>query len=449
MAVDIVIPEVGESITEGTITTWYVKVGDAVEVDQPLFELETDKISTDVPSPSAGVITEIVSGDGEDVMIGATVARLDTDAAGAAPKAEAKQEQKGKPNTEATAEATPKEANTKESANAASAPEPQHPAGGGDRPLPPASRKLIEEHGLDASRIQGSGKDGQILKGDVLAYIDQQGTSEQAQMSTLAATSPVAVPDARKSSASGTPRSSAPPPAPAGGRSTRRVPMSRLRRRIAERLKEVQNTAAILTTFNEVDMKPVMDLRNTYKQAFQDRHGVKLGFMSFFVKAAIEALKEFPAVNGSIDGTDIVYNDFYDIGIAVSSDRGLVVPVVRDADRLSFAEVEKGIGDLAVAARDGNLSLDQLSGGTFTITNGGTFGSMLSTPILNAPQSAILGMHNIVKRPWVVGDSIEIRPIMYVALSYDHRIIDGAQAVRFLVKIKEILEDPARLLLEV
>ena len=440
MAVDIVIPEVGESITEGTITTWYVKVGDAVEVDQPLFELETDKISTDVPSPSAGVITEIVSGDGEDVMIGATVARLDTDAAGAAPKAEAKPAEKPAPEAKAAPKAEPK-------------PEPaaakDAPVGGGDRPLPPASRKLIEEHGLDASRIQGSGKDGQILKGDVLAYIDQQGTSEQAQMSTLAATAPVSVPDARKGSASGTPRSSAPPPAPTGGRSTRRVPMSRLRRRIAERLKEVQNTAAILTTFNEVDMKPVMDLRNTYKQAFLDRHGVKLGFMSFFVKAAIEALKEFPAVNGSIDGTDIVYNDFYDIGIAVSSDRGLVVPVVRDADRLSFAEVEKGIGDLAVAARDGNLSLEQLSGGTFTITNGGTFGSMLSTPILNAPQSAILGMHNIVKRPWVVGNSIEIRPIMYVALSYDHRIIDGAQAVRFLVKIKEILEDPARLLLEV
>jgi len=420
---EVTIPEVGESITEGTISTWYVKVGDAVAVDQPLFELETDKITTDVPSPVGGVVTELLAGDGDDVLVGAVVATIDESAdapAAAPPKAE--------------------EAPTQTAAPTAPAPAPST-----DMPLPPASKRLVAEHGLDPKDITGTGKRGQILKEDVQAHLAASGASDQAAFAGTMA----AIPAISASATAGTPRSSAPPPSTtASGRATRRVPMTRLRRRIAERLKEVQNTAAILTTFNEVDMKPVMDLRSRYKQAFLDKHGVKLGFMSFFVKASIEALKEFPAVNGFIDGTDIVYNDFYDVGIAVSSKRGLVVPVLRDADRLSFAEVEQGIGNLAVAARDGALTLDQLSGGTFTITNGGTFGSMLSTPIINAPQSAILGMHNIVKRPWVVGDSIEVRPIMYVALSYDHRIIDGAQAVRFLVKIKEVLEDPARLLLD-
>lgn len=403
---DIVIPEVGESITEGTISTWYVKVGEAVAVDQALFELETDKITTDVPSPVGGVVTELLAADGEDVLVGAVVARIDESAA-AAPSA-------------------PPE---KSAAMAASPAPMAAPAPSGDMPLPPATRRMVQEHGADASKISGSGVRGQILKGDVQAYMAADSTNESREGSL---TSIPALPAATST-----------------GRATRRVPMTRLRRRIAQRLKEVQNSAAILTTFNEVDMKPVMDLRSKYKQAFIDKHGNKLGFMSFFVKAAIEALKEFPAVNGIIDGDDIVYNDFYDVGIAVSSKRGLVVPVLRDADRLSFAEIEQGISGLAVAARDGALTLDQLSGGTFTITNGGTFGSMLSTPIINAPQSAILGMHNIVKRPWVVGDSIEIRPIMYLALSYDHRIIDGSQAVRFLVKIKQLLEDPARLLLEV
>ena len=412
---DIVIPEVGESITEGTISTWYVKAGDAIAADQPLFELETDKITTDVPSPVGGVVTELLASDGDDVLIGAVVARVDESQAGAAASAP-------KAPTASAPEAPTAKVPSPEPAKEA-------PAASTDMPLPPASRRMVEEHGVDPSKVTGSGVRGQILKEDVQSYLDKA----SAAGSTIAAIPPVPAASAQGSA----------------GRSTHRVPMTRLRRRIAERLKEVQNTAAILTTFNEVDMKPVMDLRSQYKQAFLDKHGTKLGFMSFFVKAAIEALKEFPAVNGYIDGSDIVYNDFYDVGIAVSSKRGLVVPVLRDADRLSFAEIEKGIGDLAGAARDGNLTLDQLSGGTFTITNGGTFGSMLSTPIINAPQSAILGMHNIVKRPWVVGDSIEIRPIMYVALSYDHRIIDGAQAVRFLVKIKQVLEDPARLLLEV
>ena len=414
MSVDIVIPEIGESVTEGTITTWYVAVGDAVAVDQPLFELETDKITTDVPAPAAGVITELLAADGDDVAVGAVVARLEP---GAGPAVTAPTPSEAIPQPAAPVVSTVADAL----------------APTGDMPLPPASRRLIEESGADASQIQGTGKRGQILKGDVVDYLDKP-RSEQATIAAIPSVAPV-------------PTSSA--PAPQTGRATRRVPMTRLRRAIAKRLKDVQNTAAILTTFNEVDMKPMLDLRAKYKDAFLKKHDAKLGFMSFFMKASIEALKDFPAVNGFIDGKDIVYNEFYDVGVAVSSPRGLVVPVVRDADRLSFAEIEKTIGNLATAARDGALTLDQMSGGTFTITNGGVFGSMLSTPIINAPQSAILGMHNIVQRPWVVDGQVEVRPIMYVALSYDHRIIDGAQAVRFLVRIKQLIEDPARLLLEV
>ncbi len=391
MPFDIVIPEIGESITEGTISTWYVQVGDSIAVDQPLFELETDKITTDVPSPTAGVITEILTGDGADVAVGAVVARIDDSASPAA--------------------------------TAPVATEPAPP------PLPPATRRVLAEEGVDPAAVTGTGRRGQILKGDVIDHLASPTSGGTISMiPTVEPTSQVAT---------------------GSGRSVRRVPMTRLRRRIAERLKEVQNTAAILTTFNEVDMAPLLALRAKYKETFADKHGVKLGFMGFFIKACVEALKDFPAVNGFIDGTDIVYNDYYDIGVAVSSERGLVVPVVRDADRLGFADIEKRIGELAKAARDGALTLEQLSGGTFTVTNGGTFGSMLSTPIINAPQSAILGMHNIVKRPWVVEDAIEVRPIMYLALSYDHRIIDGAQAVRFLVRIKQLIEDPARLLLEV
>ena len=432
MSVDVVIPEIGESVTEGTITSWYVAVGDSVSVDQPLFELETDKITTDVPSPVAGTITELLAGDGEDVAVGAVVARLE---AGDGPVVVAPV---SAPKPRAADSVSP----TQVAPVVSTVADALGPAGE-DMPLPPATRRAIEEAGLDPADIQGTGRRGQILKGDVIAHVAR---SEQAALGATIASIPSVAPVAT----AGTPRSSAPGPVTTGaGRATRRVPMTRLRRRIAERLKEVQNTAAILTTFNEVDMKPMMDLRSRYKDAFLKKHDVKLGFMSFFAKAAIEALKDYPAVNGYIDGKDIVYNEFYDIGVAVSSPRGLVVPVVRDADRLSFAEVEKSIGDLARAARDGALTLDQLSGGTFTITNGGVFGSMLSTPIINAPQSAILGMHNIVQRPWVVDGEIVVRPIMYVALSYDHRIIDGAQAVRFLVRIKQLIEDPARLLLEI
>ena len=436
MSVDVIIPELGESISEGTIVVWLVKVGDSVDIDQPLLELETDKVTAELPAPTAGVITERLFEEGADVDVGAVVARIDPDGDRAAPPVEA----------------------------AAPA-----PAAAPDQPLSPAVRRLVLEHRLDPSTIPPTGKGGRLLKGDVLAAIESgaagppmgpdgpeldEGSfaSTLAEMPVLAAEPAPAVQVATDIATKPPPptstRAEVRPPA-AGERTVRRVRMTRMRRAIARRLKEVQNEAAILTTFNEVDMKPVMDLRSRYKEAFAAKHGVKLGFMSFFVKAVIEALKEYPAVNGSIDGDELLFHDYFDVGVAVSSETGLVVPVVRDADRLSFAEVEQTIGDLARAARDGSLTLSQLEGGTFSITNGGTFGSMLSTPILNPPQSGILGMHNIVKRPWVVGDAIEVRPIMYVALSYDHRIVDGSTAVRFLVKIKQLLEDPARLLLEV
>ncbi|MEE2828421.1 MAG: 2-oxoglutarate dehydrogenase complex dihydrolipoyllysine-residue succinyltransferase [Myxococcota bacterium] len=454
MATDIIIPEIGESITEGTILTWLVAAGEAVQVDQPLLELETDKVTAEIPSPVDGVLTEILFEAGADVSVGAVVARVDAAAAG-----------QSKP--EPTAPAASK--------NSSKEDEPPPPPSNLP-PLSPAVRRLVTEHGLDPTQITGSGKGGRILKADVLDHIeeakDEEGDknvlpADASPRSTLASipldvlelglpeASPATELKEEASPRSGSDNTPVRPPDPSvsrtgisSGRPARRVRMTRMRRAIARRLKEVQETAAILTTFNEVDMTAVMELRRRYQESFQARHKVKLGFMSFFVKAAVEALKDFPALNGEIDGDDLVFHQSYDIGVAVSSDRGLVVPVLRDADRLSFAEIEQNISQLAQAARDGDLSLEQLSGGTFSITNGGIFGSMLSTPILNPPQSGILGMHNIVRRPVAVGDQVEIRPVMYLALSYDHRIVDGAQAVRFLVKIKEVIEDPARLLLE-
>lgn len=432
MLIDIVVPELGESITEGTITTWLVQVGDAVTEDQPLLELETEKVTAELPAPKGGVLREIVVGDGEDVPVGAVVGRIEVGATASAP-----------------------------AKSPAAAPVAVAPAVA--VPLSPAVRRLVEEHRLDASQIPATGKDGRLVKADVLDFM----SADEGDPATGLGSESGAVPDTG-SERFGTGLSTiavapvgldlpgrkaadaaAPPPLEPTGRGTRRVKMTRLRRAIARRLKEVQNSAAMLTTFNEVDMQPVMEMRARYKDRFIDRHGVKLGFMGFFVKAAVESLKRYPAINGSVDGDHIVYNDFFDVGVAVSSKRGLVVPVIRDADRLSFAEVEQEIRGLAGSARDGKLTLEQLSGGTFTITNGGVFGSMLSTPIINGNQSAILGMHNIVKRPWVVGDKVEVRPVMYLALSYDHRIVDGSEAVRFLVTIKDIIEDPARLLLEV
>ncbi len=421
MIVDVVIPALGESITEGTISTWHVAVGDVVTEDQPLCEVETDKVTTDLPSPRAGRIEALLVEAGADVPVGATVARIDTE---------------GRVST--SAPISPSPLPTSSSPIPASVHSPEPPS------LTPAGRQLVKEHGLDPAAVaKASAPAPRVGRGEVLTYLEQRPT-------------PAPPPPVAPLPAVGTPGSSSRPlpslpsrPTGMAGRSVRRVPMTRLRKRIAERLKEVQNTAAILTTFNEIDMSVVVDLRKTHGEEFQKAHGVKLGFMSFFVKASIEALKEFPALNGQIDGGDIVYNEFYDIGVAVSTDRGLVVPVIRDADRLSFAEVEKAVNQLGEAARTGSLTLEQLDGGTFSVTNGGVFGSLLSTPILNAPQSGILGMHTITRRPVAVGDKVEIRPIMFVALSYDHRIVDGAQAVRFLVKIKQILENPTRLLLEI
>ncbi len=427
MATDVLVPNLGESITEGTITTWLVEVGEYVDVDQPLLELETDKVTAELPAPKAGVLIEKRFADGDDVDVGAIVGVLDETAA-------------------PTKTADPSHA-PPQSTHAAEVP----PADA--LKMMPAAQHLAKELGLDPATIAGTGKGGRITKGDVLAASARAdaaeptrgaATQERAPESTLAAMASVDMELPQLGPSTPLPPT---PPTPAG-RAERRVRMTRMRRAIATRLKDVQNTAAILTTFNEVDMGAIMALRSEFKEAFLKRHGVKLGFMSFFVKACVEGLKEFQAVNGRIDGDDIIYNDFYDVGVAVSSERGLVVPVVRDADHLSFAEVEQTISQLAGAARGGSLTLSQLEGGTFSITNGGIFGSMLSTPIINAPQSAILGMHNIVQRPMAVNGKVEIRPIMYVALSYDHRIVDGRQAVGFLVKVKGLLEDPARLLLE-
>ena len=407
MTADIVVPTLGESVTEATVAQWLKQPGDAVQVDDPLVELETDKVTLEVNASAAGVLSEVLAGEGDSVEVGAILGRIGKGSAAAkAALAPAK--------TAAPAKATPeKKADGKD--------------GTADGPLSPAVRKLIADNALDPSQIAGSGKDGRITKEDVLAAIAGKGE-------TPPAPSP-AQPAAAAATESG-PREE-------------RVRMTRLRKRIAERLKEAQNTAAMLTTFNEADMGAVMDLRKRYRDSFERRHGVRLGFMAFFTKAAVAALKEIPAVNAEVDGDELVYKNHYDIGIAVGTPQGLVVPVVRDADRLGFADIEKTIGALGRKARDGKLTIDEMSGGTFTITNGGVFGSLNSTPILNPPQSGILGLHKIQERPVAIDGEVRIRPMMYLALSYDHRIIDGREAVTFLVRVKEFIEDPERLLLDV
>ena len=399
MTVEIKVPAMGESVTEATISKWFKKEGEAVKRDEPLLELETDKVTVEVPSPADGAIESISAQAGATVQVGALLGAIAEGKAGSAPAA--------KP-------AAPK----------AEAPKPAPAAAAKtDAPAMPSAKRIAEESGIAVSSVAGTGKDGRVTKGDMLG--------------ALAA------------------RSSAPQPvaAPSGPRHNEareeRVPMTRLRKTIALRLKESQNTAAQLTTFNEVDMTAVMGLRATYKDVFEKKHGVKLGFMGFFAKAVVAALKELPNVNAEIEGDNIVYKNYHDIGIAVSTERGLVVPVVRDADRLSLADIEKAIVDYGTRARDNKLKLEELQGGTFSITNGGVFGSLMSTPILNSPQSGILGMHKIQPRPMAIGDKIEIRPMMYLALSYDHRIVDGREAVTFLVKVKENLEDPQRMLLDV
>jgi 2-oxoglutarate dehydrogenase E2 component (dihydrolipoamide succinyltransferase) len=425
-ALAVTVPSVGESISEGTLARWLKPDGAAVEAGEPLFELETDKASTSVPAPGSGVL-KIQVPEGNTVAIGATVAAIDPAGRATAPPP-------------AAASPPPAASDPKAAAPADTAAPAAKPADGptGDSPaLSPAVRRLVSEQDVDVARVPATGPGGRVTKGDVLAFLDAP-PAQTAPSSAPANDAPAAAPPAP-----------APAPSAAAGPAETRQRMSGLRQRIAQRLVEAQQTAAILTTFNEADMTRVMDLRARYKDAFQQKHGVGLGFMSFFIKAAVEALKAFPAVNARIDGNEIVYHNYVDVGVAVSTDRGLMVPVVRGADRLSFAAIERAIAAYATKAREGTISVDDLKGGTFTITNGGTFGSLLSTPILNPPQSGILGMHAIKKRPVVVDDQIVARPMMYLALSYDHRLIDGREAVGFLVKVKDCVENPERMMFEV
>jgi 2-oxoglutarate dehydrogenase E2 component (dihydrolipoamide succinyltransferase) len=415
---DIRVPTLGESVTEATVGKWFKKPGDPVAVDEPLVELETDKVTLEVPAPAAGVLGEIAVKDGETVAVGALLGQITEGAGGAAVA----------PKTAPAGAPDQKTETTKPIGAGAEQPVPRAPSSApAASTQPPSVRKLGAESGVDPATVEGSGKHGQVTKGDMLAAIERAAASPAPAQVPVQMRAPSSADDAAREE---------------------RVHMTRLRQTIARRLKDAQNTAAMLTTFNEVDMTAVMAMRNQYKDLFEKKHGVKLGFMGFFTRACIQALKEIPAVNAEIDGTDLVYKNYYHIGIAVGTDKGLVVPVVRDAQDKSLAEIEKTIGDLGRRARDGQLKIDEMQGGTFTITNGGVYGSLMSTPILNAPQSGILGMHKIQERPMVVGGKIEARPMMYLALSYDHRIVDGREAVTFLVRVKECLEDPARLVLD-
>jgi 2-oxoglutarate dehydrogenase E2 component (dihydrolipoamide succinyltransferase) len=405
---DIRVPTLGESVTEATVGKWFKQPGDAVAVDEPLVEIETDKVTLEVPAPAAGVLSDIAVKNGDTVAVGALLGQI-KEGAGAAPKA-----------------ATSAAAKSVEPPKLVTA--PAAPTMKVEMPMPPSVRKLAAESGMDVSKVAGTGLHGQVTKSDIMAAIER----------AAAAPTPVAATAVQMR---------APSPADDAAREER-VHMTRLRQTIARRLKDAQNTAAMLTTFNEVDMSAVMHMRNQYKELFEKKHGVKLGFMGFFVRACIQALKEIPAVNAEIDGTDIVYKNYYHIGVAVGTEKGLVVPVVREAGHMSLAQIEKTIADLGRRARDGSLKIEDMQGGTFTISNGGVYGSLMSTPILNAPQSGILGMHKIQERPVVVSGKIEARPMMYLALSYDHRIVDGREAVTFLVRVKEGLEDPARIVLD-
>jgi 2-oxoglutarate dehydrogenase E2 component (dihydrolipoamide succinyltransferase) len=414
MTIEVKVPQLPESVADATLVAWHKSPGDKVSRDENLADLETDKVVLEVPAPADGVLKEIRISDGTTVTAGDILAILEEGEGAGAKEA---------PTQEAAADESPEEEDEETA-------EPGKAAGR----LSPAVRRLVDEHELDPAEIRGSGRDGRITKADVVEFLDKReaaGKDKAAKAARPEAKAPAAaVPAAR------------------GARDERRVPMTRMRTRIAERLVEAQATAAMLTSFNEVDLGAVMDIRKRYRDSFEKKHGVRIGFMSFFAKAAIEALRKFPVVNASIEGSDIIYHDYFDIGIAVSTERGLMVPVLRDADLLSFADIERSIGDFAVRARDGKIGVEDLSGGTFTITNGGVFGSLMSTPIINPPQSAILGMHKIQDRPMVVAGEIRIRPMMYIALTYDHRIIDGREAVQFLVSVKESLEDPARLLIQ-
>jgi 2-oxoglutarate dehydrogenase E2 component (dihydrolipoamide succinyltransferase) len=416
MTMEVRVPQLPESIADATLVAWHKKVGDTVARDENLADLETDKVVLEVPAPVAGTIRKLEQEAGTTVTSGQLLAVIDEQARAGPPDKGAPKPDAKKPAEPKKAEAAPPARSAPAlpaSASTSAAPRKQEAAG----KLSPAARRLVEENKLAPESIPGSGRDGRITKSDVAHHL------EAAPPTALGAA--------------------------AGGRVDQRVPMSRLRARIAQRLVEAQATAALLTTFNEIDLQALMALRSRYKDAFEKRHGVRLGFMSFFAKACIEALRRFPVVNASVEGSEIVYHEYYDIGVAVSTDRGLIVPVLRDADRMDFATIEKAVAGFAERARDGSITIEELTGGTFSITNGGVFGSLMSTPILNAPQSAILGMHKIQDRPVVVDGAVVVRPMMYVALTYDHRIIDGREAVQFLVAVKEALEDPARLLLQV
>jgi 2-oxoglutarate dehydrogenase E2 component (dihydrolipoamide succinyltransferase) len=425
MAIEIRVPTLGESVTEATVGQWFKKAGDTVTVDEPLCELETDKVTVEVPAPSSGTLASIAVNEGDTVEVGAVIGSL-VEGAGA-------------PAGEAPAPAVPAAGNGAD-VGTAQAQSQQPAAATGGMPPSPAARKILDEKGMDAGAVAGSGRRGQVLKEDAMAATaGSAARSAPATGSSLAVQAPQPVPLQQMRA----------PVAEVDANREERVRMTRLRQTIARRLKDAQNTAAMLTTFNDVDMSAVMTMRSEYKDLFEKRHGVKLGFMSFFVKACIQALKDVPAVNAEIDGDDLIYKNYYHIGVAVGTDRGLVVPVLREADGMSLAEIEGAIADFGRRARDGKLGIEEMQGGTFTISNGGVYGSMLSTPILNAPQSGILGMHRIEQRPVVLKDgSIAARPMMYLALSYDHRIVDGKEAVTFLVRVKECLEDPQRFILE-
>ncbi len=452
-SLEIVVPALGESVTEATVAQWLKQPGEAVGADEALVELETDKVTLEVNAPAAGALAEIKAAEGDTVEVGALLATFSAGAAGAASPAAPAAPERESPAPAAPAAAPAPAATAQLDAAQVGRTEGKVTVDDLTRfiaastppsalSLSPAVGKLIAEHNLDPSRIVGTGPQGRITKEDVQQIID--GT---AQLRQAPAAAPSAAPAAPTAAPTAEAKSPAPAPAMAGPREER-VRMTKLRQTIAKRLKEAQNTAAILTTFNEADMGAVMELRKRFKDGFEKKHGIKLGFSSFFVKACVKALREIPAVNGRIEGDEIVYNNFYDIGMAVSTPNGLMVPVIRDCDSKSFAEIEGTLGELAARGRDGKLGMDEMQGGTFTITNGGVFGSLLSTPILNRPQSAILGLHKISERAMVVDGKVEARPMMYLALSYDHRIIDGREAVTFLVKVKEAIEDPERLLLD-
>ncbi len=429
MTIEVRVPQLPESVADATLVTWHKKPGDAVARDENLVDLETDKVVLEVPAPAAGVIKEIKLKDGTTVTSGQVLALIEEGAAAQSTSRPAAAVGTGVATAAAEAKGAP----------AKGAPARDAPAKDAPAKLSPAAKRVVEENKLDPKFLTGSGRDGRVSKSDVVNYLSKEG----AAASPAPADTPIAAAAAKAPSA--------PVPAPGsrGARTEQRVPMTRLRARIAERMVQAQSTQALLTSFNEVDLKAVNELRARYKDAFEKQYGVKLGFMSFFTKACVEALKKFPSVNASVEGNDIVYHEYFDVGVAVSTDRGLIVPVLRDADQLSFADIEKSIGNFAARARAGSITMEQLTGGTFTITNGGVFGSLLSTPIVNAPQSAILGMHKIQDRPVVLDGQIVVRPMMYIALTYDHRIIDGREAVQFLVTVKQCLEDPARMVLSV